>query len=439
MKYHAWGLALFTFFASSSLPLHAQTEQKAAQTADYIVAVVNSEPITNSDVQFAIKRIRLQLEQQRQSPPPPSEMQRMVLESLINERAQLQWAQEIGVRVDEAAVDLAEQSMARQYQTNVTDLHLRLLKEGVNVATFRKQLRDQITLSRLHERELESRLRITDQDIDRFIQEQQALSSDPIAQEVNLANLLIGVPEKATPEQSAKLFRTAQAVLERARAGADFNALVQEFSAADKSNGGQIGLRRADRYPTIFLKAITPLAVGEVSDIVRSGAGFHILKLIEKKAPANYAQYKVQTHARHILLRTSPELSQAAALARLTDVRKRVQAGKLDFQAAAREMSQDGSAAQGGDLGWADPGMFVPEFEDVMNQLADGEISNPVVSRFGVHLIMLLERRRVELTPRELRESVRNQLRQTRYAEVLATWARDVRGRAFVELRDPPL
>ena len=247
------------------------------------------------------------------------------------------------------------------------------------------------------------------------------------------------MPEKATPEQSAKLFRTAQEVLERARAGTDFNALVQEFSAADKSNGGQIGLRRADRYPTIFLKAIMPLAVGSVSDIVRSGAGFHILKLIEKKAPTSYAQYKVQTHARHILLRTSPELSQAAALARLTDVRKRLQAGKLDFQTAAREMSQDGSAAQGGDLGWADPGMFVPEFEDVMNQLADGEVSNPVVSRFGVHLIMLLERRRVELPLRELRESVRNQLRQARYAEALATWARDVRGRAFVELREAPL
>ena len=439
MKYRAWGLALFTFFTSSSLPLHAQTVEKAAQTADYIVAIVNSEPITNGDVQFAIKRIRMQLEQQRQSAPPPSEMQRMVLESLINDRAQLQWAQEIGVRVDEGAVDLAEQSMARQYQTNVTDLHLRLLKEGVNVATFRKQLRDQITLSRLHERELESRIRITEQDIDRFIQEQQALSNDPLAQEVNLANLLIGVPEKATPEQSAKLFRTAQEVLERARAGTDFNALVQEFSAADKSNGGQIGLRRADRYPTIFLKAIMPLAVGSVSDIVRSGAGFHILKLIEKKAPTSYAQYKVQTHARHILLRTSPELSQAAALARLTDVRKRLQAGKLDFQTAAREMSQDGSAAQGGDLGWADPGMFVPEFEDVMNQLADGEVSNPVVSRFGVHLIMLLERRRVELPLRELRESVRNQLRQARYAEALATWARDVRGRAFVELREAPL
>ena len=439
MKYRAWGLALSTLLASFSLPSYAQSVQKAAQTADYIVAVVNLEPITNGDVQFAIKRIRMQLEQQRQTAPAPEEMQRMVLDRLINDKAQLQWAQEIGLRVDDAAIDQAEQNMARQYQTSVTDLHLRLLKEGVNVVTFRKQLRDQLMLTRLHEREVESRIRISDQDVERFIEEQKALSTDPMAQEVNLANLLIAVPEKATPEQSAKLFRKAQDVLERARSGADFNALVQEFSAADKSNGGQIGLRRADRYPDLFLKAIAPLAVGAVSDIVRSGAGFHILKIIEKKAPAGYAQFMVQTHARHILLRTGPELSQATALARLTDVKKRLAAGKLDFQTTAREMSQDGSAAQGGDLGWANPGMFVPEFEEIMNQLADGEVSNPVVSRFGVHLIMLIERRRVELPPRELRESVRNQLREVRYAEAFATWARDVRGRAFVELREAPL
>jgi peptidyl-prolyl cis-trans isomerase SurA len=440
MKYRAWALSLLTLCAAAtSVPLQAQTAAKEAQTADFIVAVVNSEPITNSDVQFAIKRIRMQLEQQRQPAPAPEEMRRMVLERLINDRAQLQWAQETGLRVDEAAIEQAEQAMARQYQTSVTDLHLRLLKEGVNVVTFRKQLRDQITLSRLHEREVESRIRISDLEVERFIQEQQALSADPLAQEINLANLLIAVPEKATPEQSALLFRKAQAVLERARVGADFNTLVQEFSAADKSNGGQIGLRRADRYPEIFLKAITPLAVGGVSEIVRSGAGFHILKMIEKKSPVGYAQFMVQTHARHILLRTGPELSQAAALARLTDVRKRLKEGKLDFATTAREMSQDGSAAQGGDLGWANPGMFVPEFEEAMNQLADGEISNPLVSRFGVHLIMLLERRRVELPPRELRESVRNQLREVRYAEAFATWARDVRGRAFVELREAPL
>ena len=245
-------------------------------------------------------------------------------------------------------------------------------------------------------------------------------------------------PEKSTPEQSAQLFRKAQGLLERARAGADFNALVQEFSAADKNNGGQIGLRRADRYPEIFLKAILPLKQGEVSDIVRSGAGFHILKIIEKKAPAPYAEYTVQTRARHILLRASPDLSQSAAIAKLSETKRKIEQGQISFEQAARELSQDGSAAQGGDLGWAQPGMFVQEFEQVMNQLPPGAISPPVVSRFGVHLISVLERRKVELSPKELRESVRNQLREQRYAEAFGNWARDVRGRAFVELREAP-
>jgi peptidyl-prolyl cis-trans isomerase SurA len=159
---------------------------------------------------------------------------------------------------------------------------------------------------------------------------------------------------------------------------------------------------------------------------------------MEKRAPNAVVKFAVQSHARHILLRTGPQVSQAAALAKLADARQRIVSGKADFQSLAREMSQDGSAQQGGDLGWASPGMFVPEFEEVMNRLVEGEVSAPAVSRFGVHLIQLIERRRIELGPRELRESVRNQLRETRYEEAFATWAQDVRGRAFVEMREPP-
>jgi peptidyl-prolyl cis-trans isomerase SurA len=175
-----------------------------------------------------------------------------------------------------------------------------------------------------------------------------------------------------------------------------------------------------------------------VSEIVRSGAGFHILKVLEKRAPAAVTRTVVQSHARHILLRVSPQLTQAAALARLADFKKRIQTGTATFQSLAREHSQDGSAAQGGDLGWASPGMFVPEFDEAMNRLTEGQISDPVVSRFGVHLIELIERRRVELSPREVRELVRNQLREARYEEAFATWAQDVRARAFVEFREPP-
>jgi peptidyl-prolyl cis-trans isomerase SurA len=317
-------------------------------------------------------------------------------------------------------------------------LRLRVAKDGLTTAQFRNQLRDQLMLSRLHERDVEGRIRVSEADIDKFIAEQQAGSSDPFMQELNLANLLVAVPEKATTEQAAALLLQAQKVLGRIRAGEDFSALVQELSAADRTNGGQLGLRRADRYPPSFVVATQSLAVGEVSDIVRSGAGYHILKVVERRAPAAPTKVMVQSHARHILLRTGPQLTQAAAIAQLADFKKRIETGAATFQALAREHSQDGSAAQGGDLGWVGPGAFVPEFEEPMSRLAEGQMSGPVVSRFGVHLIQLIERRRVELSPREVRESIRNQLRETRYDTAFTTWAQDIRANAFVELREPP-
>lgn len=417
------------------LPLaHAQSSQQA----DFIVAVVNSEPITNSEVRAEVQRISVKLAQQRQTPPSADALRREVLERLINDRAQLQLARETGIRVDDALVDQAEQSVARQNQVDLTELHRRLALDGVPVALFRAQLRDQQMLTRLHEREVEARIRITEQDIDRYLQDQQANNTDPFAQEINLAQILIAVPEKATSAQAAALFTQAQKVLERIRGGEDFVRVMQSISAADRSNGGQLGLRRADRYPASFVLATQNTEVGGVSEIVRSGAGFHILKVMEKRAPAVLVKTIEQSRAQHILLRPSANLTQDAALAQLAGFKKKILAGTASFASLAREHSQDGSASQGGDLGWVMPGMFVPEFEQVMNRLAEGEISNPVVSRFGVHLIQLVERRRVDLSPRELRDSVRAQLKDMRVEEAFATWARDVRSRAFVEMREPP-
>jgi len=422
---------LFNFL----LPLaHAQSSQQA----DFIVAVVNSEPITNSEVRAEVQRISVKLAQQRQTPPSADALRREVLERLINDRAQLQLARETGIRVDDALVDQAEQSVARQNQVDLTELHRRLALDGVPVALFRAQLRDQQMLTRLHEREVEARIRITEQDIDRYLQDQQANNTDPFAQEINLAQILIAVPEKATSAQAAALFTQAQKVLERIRGGEDFVRVMQSISAADRSNGGQLGLRRADRYPASFVLATQNTEVGGVSEIVRSGAGFHILKVMEKRAPAVLVKTIEQSRAQHILLRPSANLTQDAALAQLAGFKKKILAGTASFASLAREHSQDGSASQGGDLGWVMPGMFVPEFEQVMNRLAEGEISNPVVSRFGVHLIQLVERRRVDLSPRELRDSVRAQLKDMRVEEAFATWARDVRSRAFVEMREPP-
>lgn len=432
MKFRLWALALVTL--AVALPVQAQK----SQSADYVVAVVNSEPITNSEVAAAMRRTGAQLEANGQQLPGADEMRKGVLERLISDRAQLQLAAENGIKVDDAAVDLAEQNLARQNQVDVDTFRVRMAKDGVDAATMHKQLRDQLTLIKLRERDVESRVRISDQDVDRAMAEQQAANSDPLLQEINLAQLLVAVPEKADATLISQLQAQAQALLVRIRGGEDFAVLVKQYSDADRSKSGEFGLRRADRYPTAFVEATQNLGVGAVSELVRSGAGFHILKLLDRRAPSTLVKSVVQSRARHILLRTGPELSAFAASAKLGEIRQRILSGKTDFASAARELSQDGSAAQGGDLGWASPGMFVPEFEEVMNHLKEGEISQPTVSRFGVHLIQLTERRRAELSPRDVRELVRNQLREAKLDEAYIAWTRDVRERAYVELREPP-
>lgn len=429
----AWALACLLTAATPALMA------QQALPGDYIVAVVNSEPITFQELSIEVRRVSQQLKQQGQAAPAPEELRRLVLERMINDKAQLQLAREQGIRMDATAIDRAEQNVASQNGVDVLALRQKLAKDGVTVQSFRDGLRDQLTLSRLHEREVESSIKVSDVDVDRAIQEQQANNTDPFAQELNIAQILIVVPEKANGEEAAALYVKAQKVLQRARDGEDFTYLVKEFSAADRNNGGQIGLRRGDRLPPSFVNATQGLKVGEIADVVRTGAGFHILKLVERKAPTRLVQTMVQTRARHILLRNSPQLPQAQAIARLADARQQIVGGKTDFASMARKMSQDSSAEQGGDLGWASPGMFVPEFEEAMNRLQDeGAISPPVVSRFGVHLIQLVDKRRVELSPQQIRESVRAQLRQSRYEEAYTAWARDVRARAFVEMREAP-
>ena len=434
MKFRVWAFAL----TASALVFSPQVQAQKTVSADYVVALVNSEPITNSEVRAAVQRVGEQLRAQGQQLPPPEAMRQGVLERLINDRAQLQVAAEYGIRVDDATVDLAEQTLARQSQLDLEAFRQRMAKDGISPATLRAQLRDQITITRLREREVESRVRVTDQDVDRALAAQMAANNDPNAQEINLAQLLVAVPENASAAQITQLQAQAQKLLDRIRSGEDFATLVKQYSDADRSKAGEFGLRRADRYPVAFVQAARNVPVGGVSELVRSGAGFHILKVLARRAPSALSKTIVQSHARHILLRTGPELSQAAAIAKLADIRQRIVSGKTDFASAARETSQDGSAAQGGDLGWANPGMFVPEFDDAMNRLSPGEISQPVVSRFGVHLIQLTERRNTELKPREVRELVRNELREAKLEEAYAAWARDVRERAYVELRDPP-
>ncbi len=416
----------------------ARAQPEAQRAADYIVAVVNSEPITNSEVQRELQRVIQQLAQQRRPVPERKEMAREVLENLINQKVQLQSANETGIRVDDAAIDQAVQNIARQNQMDVAQLRRRIADDGLAFSQFRAQLRDQLVLTRLREREVEPRVRVSDLEIDQYLRDQQSVK-DPANIELNLAHILVSVPESATAAQIGAQQGKAQKLLERARGGEDFVALVRDFSdAPDRANGGQIGLRTADRYPPLFLDATQALEVGAIAGLVRSGAGFHILKVIEKKSAGLPAMTVAQSRARHILLRVSPQLSESAAQAKLAEFKKRILAGQADFAELARSNSQDGSAAQGGDLGWTNPGMFVPEFEEVMNRLAIGQVSDPLVSRFGVHLIQLMERRNAALSPREQREAVRSLLREKKLDDTYVNWAQDLRGRAYIEMRESP-
>jgi peptidyl-prolyl cis-trans isomerase SurA len=417
----------------------ATAPSSAQRAADFIVAVVNSEPITNYQVKVEVQRIQQQFVQQRRPQPDSRELTRQVLERLINERAQLQLARETGIKVDEPSIDQAEQSVARQNQMDVTELRRRIVLEGFEPKLFREQLHDQLMLTRLREREVEPRVRISDLEVEQYLQEQMGKSNDPGSVMVNMAQLLVAVPDGASEAQVAVLKDKAQRALARAQAGEDFTALVRELSdAKDRDNGGQLGLKTADRYPPLFLGATESLAVGAISGLVRSGAGFHILKLIGRRSAGLPPMNVTQSHARHILLIPGSQLSEAAARDKLNDFRNRILSGRSDFATLARENSQDGSAAQGGDLGWANPGQFVPEFEEVMNRLTPGQISEPLISRFGVHLIQLIERRNAQLGEREQREMVRSMLREKKFNEVYATWVQDVRGRAYVELREEP-
>lgn len=442
-------LILAGLLAAAGLPAAAQDLRTApmpsaalvpgVRAADFIVAVVNSEPITNQQVSAEVERIRQQLAAQRRPQPEPRELARQVLNQLINERAQLQLARELGLKVDEPSIDQAEQNIASQNQLSVEQLRRQLEREGLDPQKFRDQLRDQLLLTRLREREVDPRVRVSDADIDQYLAEQQERGAEGGGPLLNMAHILIAVPEGASEARVAELQAKAEEVLRRARAGEDFAALARELSdAQDRAQGGQLGLRSADRYPQLFVEATRTLAPGAVVGPLRSGAGFHIVLLIERRVPGLPPTTVTQSHARHILLVPSKQLSEGQARDKLRDFKRRIQSGETDFASLARQYSQDGSAAQGGDLGWANPGQFVPEFERVMNQLAPGQISDPLISRFGVHLIQLLERRTVTLSAREQRELVRNLLREKKYAEVFENWVRDVRARAYVELREAP-
>ena len=423
-------LALTSFGAS------AQTSKtNAIAGRDYIVAVVDAQPITNHEVNVRAASLAQQLSQQKKNVPVQADLLKTSLERLITEKALLQHAKELGVTVENEAIDLAEQRMAAQNQMSVEALHKKVRSEGSSLEALRQNLKDQVTLQRLTERNVPGRIKVSDVEIDQAVLQKQnaSIATNP---DIELGHVLVAVPEKASDTEVAALQAKAETALANLKRGDDLARVAKEFSnAAERDKGGLMGLRPANRYPTLFVDATKNLNVGDVT-LVRSGAGFHVLKLITKRASGVVTV--TQTHPRHILLRPGGQLSQTTARAQLAEYKRQIEAGKADFAKLAREHSQDASGPDGGDLGWVSPGMFVPEFEEVMNKLALGQIADPAVSRFGVHLIQVLERREAPISERELRDMARNQLREKKFDETYELWAQEVRGRAYVEYRDAP-
>ena len=424
--------ALMAWALSASAQTHANSP---SNDRDYIVSIVDSVPITNHDVALRAPQLRDQLKQQGRPVPEGDALLRAALERLIVEKALLQHAKETGITIEDEAVTQAEQRLAAQNQLSVEALHKKIKSEGSSVEGLRQTLRDQLTLQRLTERNVPNRIKVSDIEIDEAVRERQnaTMGTNP---DIELGHVLIAVPEKASETEIAELQTKAQTVLANLKRGDDLARVAKEFSdGTERDKGGLMGLRAANRYPTLFVDATKNLNVGDVT-LVRSGAGFHILKLVTKRASSVLTI--TQTHPRHILLRPGGQLSQTTARAQLAEYKRQIEAGHADFAKLAREHSQDASGPEGGDLGWVSPGMFVPEFEEVMNKLQPGQIADPAISRFGVHLIQVLERREAPISEREVREMVRNSLREKKFDETYQLWAQEVRGRAYVEYRDAP-
>jgi peptidyl-prolyl cis-trans isomerase SurA len=420
-------------FATSFAAFAQKTAQPAGR--DYIVAIVDAAPITNHEVNLRAPGLKDQLAKQGRPVLTGTALLNATLERLVVEKALLQHAKEFGITIEDDAVDQAEQRMAAQSQITVATLHKKLKYEGTSVERFRQDLRDQLVLQRLTDRNVPSRIKISDVEIEQAIRSRQTVneSTNP---DIDLGHVFVAVSEKASGADIAAAEAKAQTALAHLKRGDDLARVAKEFSdSADREKGGLMGLRSASRYPTLFVDVTKNLSIGDVT-LVRSGAGFHVLKLVTKRS-SNVVTV-TQTHPRHILLRPGGQLSQTTARGQLAEYKRQIEAGKADFAKLAREHSQDGSAAEGGDLGWVSPGMFVPEFEEVMNKLQPGQMADPTISRFGVHLIQVLERREAPVSERELREFARNSLREKKFDETYQLWAQEVRGRAYVEYRDAP-
>jgi peptidyl-prolyl cis-trans isomerase SurA len=379
------------------------------------------------------QRAVTQLEARKTPLPPRNVLEKQLLERMINDRIQLQFAAQTGIRVDANMLDKAVDRIAAQNKMSIEQFRDALTKEGVEFNSFRDDIRKEIILNRLREREVDNKINVTESEVDAYLEAQAKQGVDT---EYNTAHILIRIPENATTEQIQAARAKAQKALDAIRGGADFAQISASYSDAPNAlEGGAMDWRRGSQIPTLFSQVLVNMKPGDTSDILRSNNGFHLIKLIDKRGQ-EAATIIPQTHARHILIKTNEVVSETDAKNKLAQIRERIENGSVKFEDMARQYSGDGSAAKGGDLGWLSPGETVPEFERAMNALKPGEISQPILSPFGYHLIQVIERRDQDVTKERQRQLARQALRERKIDEAQEEWIRQLRDGAFVEYRD---
>ncbi len=415
------------------LLLSAAPVPAAVTPLDHIVAIVNDEVITRQELAQRYDEVVQTLTQQKTPLPPRAVLEKQLLERMITERALQQHAKSTGIRVDPAQVERTLQRIATQNKMDVAGLAAAMEKDGQSIDRLRENIRNEILIGRARERDVENKIVVSDAEIEGYLLTQAQLGVDT---EYNFSHILVTVPENASPEQIQERRARAQDILDQLAHGADFAQLSASYSDAPNAlQGGNFGWRKTGQIPALFAEALKSLKPGQVAPLLKSGNGFHILKLNDKRG-LDTPHSVTQTHVRHILIKTNEITSETDAKNRLLQLKERIDNG-VKLEELARLHSEDASASKGGDLGWINPGDTVPEFEKAMDALKPGEVSSPVQSPFGWHLIQVLARRDQDVTQERQKFLARQAIRERKAEEAFQDWVRQIRDSAYVELRPP--
>lgn len=425
--------ALQTAHAADAVPgkVGKVDPQQQVAVIDSVVAVVNDDVITRQELTSRLSDVVRQLQRQGTPLPAPDVLEKQMLERMISDMLQAQFAKESGIRVDDAQLDLAIARIAQQNNfPSSLEFRAKLESEGVDFKKFSEEIRSEIVSTRLREREVESKLVIGDSEVDNYLANKAKLSG--AVEEYHLAHILVVVPEQASAERIQTARDKIELAFRQLKGGADFAQVAAGVSdAKDALKGGDLSWRSGDRIPPLFMSELQHLQPGQNTSVLRSPSGFHILKLIEKRSSGEPVM--VQTHARHILIKTSELVPESEARNRLMEIKQRIEDG-ANFAEQAKRYSQDGSAQQGGDLDWLSPGQTVPEFEEALDKLQTGMMA-AVQSQFGWHLVQVLERRNADISEQQKRQQARVAIGTFKSEELYQDWLRQLRDRAFVEYR----